>query len=488
MLGWRIVASAFVGALVSSSACAYVEGLPRAMHTWSQRCEANDVKEASAFSKSSRFADMAPERRAVLLERLLHCASYRDDEQVALEVGRAALALRMPRASILALRAGLHSRDDALALAAFDDLASRAPGRLKERSDQDVLRVIAAARRTDPTGATELRVHDRLIALKYELRHGSEDTLRVAHAHALVRRGQLDRARQRLGPVVDPREILTLRVSRVFDPLRRDPEFERRLDVRVAAEANLVRARAEVAVRPRRLQRVRALARALRWFGRGQEALTALDRAIARASAPEARYRFDDVGEFLPWLLNAKGSALYELGRTEEAHAALRSAITEEDPGSRADHLINFAGGLEAEGKAAEAMALLRRAGWNLSPYGRMASASVTACAAEQLGDAKALAAAMTYLREHERDAMRLRAQALLCVNDIDEAAAVYVRRLRDPVESVDALLALQIYSESASRLPRVAIRAQRLALVRERPEVRAAIEAVGHIEQVPLP
>ena len=82
----------------------------------------------------------------------------------------------------------------------------------------------------------------------------------------------------------------------------------------------------------------------------------------------------------------------------------------------------------------------------------------------------------MTYLREHERDAMGLRARALLCVNDIDEAAAVYVRRLRDPVESVDALLALQIYSESASRLPRAVIRAQRLALVRERPEVRRTI------------
>ncbi len=486
MLGWRIVASAFVGVLVSNSACAFMEGLPRPMHTWSQRCEANDVKEANAFSKSSRFAGMEPERQSVLLERLLYCARYRDDDEVALEVGRAALALRTPRASILALRVGLYSRDDALALAAFHDLASRAPARLK-RSDLYLLGVIAAARRTDPTGIAELRVHDRLVALKYELRHDSEDALRVAHAHALVRRGQLDRARQRLGPVVNPYEILTLRVSRVFDPLRRDPEFERRLDVRVAAEANLVRARAEVAVRPRRLQRVRALARALRSLGRAQEALTALDRAIARASASGAKYRFDDI-EFLPWLLNAKGSALYELGRTGEAHAALGSAITAEEPASRVNHVINFASGLEAEGKAAEAMALLRRAGWNLSPHGRMASASVTACAAEQLGDAKALAAAMAYLREHERDAIALRARALLCVNDIDEAAAVYVRRLRDPVEYADALLALQIYSESARRLPRVAIRAQRLALVRERPEVRAAIEAVGHIEQVPLP
>lgn len=179
----------------------------------------------------------------------------------------------------------------------------------------------------------------------------------------------------------------------------------------------------------------------------------------------------------------------YELGRTDDARTAYRAAITAGERGQRnISQAINFAGWLEAEGRPGEAIDLLRATGPDLTPHGHMAVASVMACAAEQLGDANALGLAMTYLREHERDNVAARARALLCVNDIDSAAALYVRRLRDPVEYADALLELQIYRAPAHQLPGQAIRAQRRARLRERPEVRAAVGAVGRIEEVPLP
>jgi hypothetical protein len=41
----------------------------------------------------------------------------------------------------------------------------------------------------------------------------------------------------------------------------------------------------------------------------------------------------------------------------------------------------------------------------------------------------------MTYLREHERNNVPALARALLCVNDIDGAAALFIRRLGDRSE-----------------------------------------------------
>ena len=73
-------------------------------------------------------------------------------------------------------------------------------------------------------------------------------------------------------------------------------------------------------------------------------------------------------------------------------------------------------------------------------------------------------------------------------MNDLDGAAALSVRRLNDPQERGDALIALQSYRRPPNRsLPHEALLLERLAQVRARDDVRAAVEAVGRIEDVPL-
>ncbi len=78
--------------------------------------------------------------------------------------------------------------------------------------------------------------------------------------------------------------------------------------------------------------------------------------------------------------------------------------------------------------------------------------------------------------------------RALLCIGDIDGAAAADISRLGDPEHRDTALLALQIYepppvvlSEQEAEIER------RKAAIRERPDVRAAVDAVGRIERAPL-
>jgi hypothetical protein len=77
---------------------------------------------------------------------------------------------------------------------------------------------------------------------------------------------------------------------------------------------------------------------------------------------------------------------------------------------------------------------------------------------------------------------------ALLCANNMDEAAALMIRRLGNPKQRETALVALQPYHQLATRhMAMEALELQRLAQVRDRPDVRAAVGAVGRIEPTPI-
>jgi hypothetical protein len=113
---------------------------------------------------------------------------------------------------------------------------------------------------------------------------------------------------------------------------------------------------------------------------------------------------------------------------------------------------------------------------------------SERACAAEIAGDAAVRDEAMAFVREHETDNMPQTMHALLCVGDIDAAAALIIRRLSIPRERETALVALQPFRRmEGRRMPMETVELDRLAQVRERADVRAAVEAVGRIEAAPL-
>ncbi|MBX9745854.1 MAG: hypothetical protein K2X34_03065, partial [Hyphomonadaceae bacterium] len=148
--------------------------------------------------------------------------------------------------------------------------------------------------------------------------------------------------------------------------------------------------------------------------------------------------------------------------------------------------VINFASMLSAEGRPQDALEVLRTVG-SASDYGDMWIAAVRACAASQLGDSDLRDTALSFLRENADDNISAAARGLLCANDLDRAAALYIRRLADPEQRGDALLALQRYTQPPNVLPHNRALAERLEQVRARADVQAAIAAVGRIEEVPL-
>lgn len=478
--------------LVATGAAANEYALERARSLYNQmldraQCEAA-LPEARALWASSDFRTLHPEVQSAFLNEVMICAWELQDTQAAIAASRSARELGAHWANYALMQIGLRFEDDALAVDSFHQLAAASPGQLKELPGHFAFSLLRAARRIDPDGDAELRIHEALAAANYAPPEGyPDDSLRVSHARLLLTRGETDRARTRLATVVEPREVLTMRVSRVFDVLRGDAEFERRLDLIAAAEAHAERARTAVAQNPRNLSLVHEYAQALHVLGRREQALAELDRVIPLAQAADAAARFVDIQDNLNWLLNEKAYLLYELGRPDDARAVFGLSIAVGESGQwSVSQVINFASMLEAEQRPADALQVLQTVG-RASPYGDMWVAAVRACAAEQLGDAALQRQALDFLEAHEADNVAARTRALLCVNDLDAAAEIYVRRLGDPDARDAALLALQIYPEEATRLPRKRQLAERLALVRARQDVRSAVDAVGRIEELPL-
>jgi beta-barrel assembly-enhancing protease len=500
MFGWMACTIAFACAVGSSVACGGA-GSRRASTSSVTLpphgpCGVASLREARAFWESSSFGGMAYAHQRNFLERAIRCAVVLNDSRTALASVRAARHAGHAAADVWLIDVAVDLHLDALAVTSFLELVSGSPEQLATMSGTLVHGVLTAARRSDPSGRAGLRIHEALIARRYSPPDGSpDDGLLVDHARLLLEGGNIERARQllALAKVADPRQILIMRISRVFDPLRSDIGFARHFDLRAATEANLVRARAASAAQPRKLWLVLEVVRALRIMGRTRQALSELERAIMLAQAPGARSRFDDLPRSAPFLLGHKAHALMALGRRSAGHATLRLHITAGQGRWPNPNLIyQVASLLEADGRPVEALRALdtlRPPHSHVSRSGAMSVAALRACAAAQLGNAPVLREAMAYLRQNQRDNVGALSDALLCANDLDGAAAVFVGRLGDRVEQDDALVELQIFANRPrNALPRWRVLDERLARVRDRPDVREAVEAVGRIEQVPLP
>jgi hypothetical protein len=421
------------------------------------------------------------------LGAVIQCASFLQDGQAAIAAANQAHELGAVWADKVRLALALSFDNDALATQSFLDMAQSSPKDFSSLESYNAWGAIRAAERMEGGEAMALRMYDALVAANYAPPEGyHDDPFRLDNARLLLESGRVAEARARLDGVIDPQAIMTIRISRVYDPLRTDPAFEQRLDVAAAGEAAIARARADAAREPRRLAHVIQLSALLRDMGRSQEALAEVERVLPRAQAADAADNFDDVADQLNWLLNEKADLLYDLGRNQEARTIYSEAMSAGELGA-GNVTIDFAGMLNAEGRGADALQVLQVLG-RVTQYGDMWMASERACAADQAHDAAARDEALTALRAHEVNNPGALMHALLCVNDIDAAAALMIRRLGNPKQRETALVALQPFRHLETRqMPMETIELQRLAAVRDRPDVRAAIDAVGRIEPTPI-
>lgn len=333
--------------------------------------------------------------------------------------------------------------------------------------------------RTDPDSQARLDLMQALFDANWRGASGSENSFWYHLALRRVIRGESELARGPISRIEDPMSIVLLRSDKRFDALI-DPEAWK-FNVSAAAQRWVTRLREEADARPDSIDALIQLNSAMLTAGMHEEVITVVDTALARiASATPGSPVFQDMDDQV-WLLNDRGIALRRLGRHDEAMAEMERAVQlSEDGGANVSQALNLAQfycGREQPHKALGAIAELGE----MSGYGKMVEATVRQCAALQLGDARAAARALKYMRSHRDDAEIAYLEGLLAAGEQDSAAGYLIELLASPDLLPQALEWMQDYATSHPvplDLKRQASKATLLA----RTDVRQALEPVGRI------
>lgn len=304
--------------------------------------------------------------------------------------------------------------------------------------------------------------------------------------HVVLERGQLTRAREVLRRVQSPHVVISMRIDRRFDRLRAAEPGNFDVDAAVANELEMMRA--IVRRSPRSLGAIVQLTYSMLDAGRYDETLettAAVMRRIEGATAEQAPY--DDMDEVI-WILDNRARALAAAQRWNEAEAMVRAAADRTENGARnVSNIINLAWFYAAAGRNDEALAALLDMGQDMSAYGLMQMHGARYAAALQKGDMEIANESLAYLAEHRNDALQTWQWTLVRANRLDEAAALLIQRLRDPVLRGEALEDVQDYVNPPPASQR-AVWNTRWMQVRNRTDVRRTVDAVGRIERFSIP
>jgi hypothetical protein len=296
---------------------------------------------------------------------------------------------------------------------------------------------------------------------------------------ALLERNQPDEAVAVAAHITDPYQLVAIRADNRYRPITKSDLVEH--DVRKATEKQLDWWREAAAREPRNLSRVIGVGRQLLLLHRYDEALKLAEAAQKRLASPAA---YDDQERQSPWLAELRASALFALGRHQEAVAVLRGTCNESSPDA-ISHCLNLADALVELNLPHEALAAipdLKKA----SKYGHAVATLLQVMAASELGDSATMDSALAELRAQPASRREL-LKGLVVTGRLDEAAQVLVTRLADPDLRCHTLLDLQDFHEFPAPEQLQKWRAQ-LRQLRARPDVTEAIKSHGRIDAYSLP
>jgi len=281
--------------------------------------------------------------------------------------------------------------------------------------------------------------------------------------------------------ITSAQAALSMRVDRRFDPitLKRPRNFD--VDRLVAAEIKAAQER--VKAQPDRLEPIANLQELLLITGQHARVLSISDTVLVHAGRGDGPRTYTDFDDKYAWVLDNRSRAFKRQGRWDDAvRVEVLAARRPEHGGMNVSQLINLGGlyaDLDMPDKAADAIVELG----NMSPFGRMQLESVKLRIAVAKNDAAAIAAAMSYLREHRADAMATWEDALLFRGKLDEAASLLVERLQKPAWRNAALVDMQHYAD-VTETPAEKLIHDRWNTVTARPDVQAAMQEVGRMER----
>lgn len=301
----------------------------------------------------------------------------------------------------------------------------------------------------------------------------------------LADRGRLEEAAAAVEKADSLYARLVIAGDRRFERLWPRFAADGRFDWTALGEAQLARARAEVADHPDSLRPAAELVAALRALGRHQEAIAVGEAFRARIEDGEA---FEDAGAQSDELLKQLAQALFETGQTARAEAVFRQAIGDDSRLSPAvEARLAYAGRLYDLDRPGEALTVLDGVDPGaLTPFGRLWLTSLRACALNGR-DAAGAAAAFETLRAGRDENPAALGQALLCAGRIDEAAELMIWRLASPRHRAGALDPFWAARPPPVVPPGLArFEANRQAML-GRPAVRTALAKVGRPVEIPL-
>lgn len=367
-------------------------------------------------------------------------------------------------------------REDALL--ALENAAAKADDRTVDLYNDRVVFRFWDQLKDDKAARARMAAALEQIDWRPKARTSTPDSIWLAHASELLDAGDQAGAARFARKVSHVEVLVAMRTDRRFsDIIDAQPEA---FDLKFAALATLAADQPELERTPLDAESVQAVAYDLRVLGRFEEALSLLEAAIR---LPDLKnHRGED---WRNWIENERALVLVELGRFEEAVEAMRKASrANEMGGTNVSQTINLASMLNELGRFREVLTVLEPLATenSASPYGEMWIASNRACAYAGLQRLDQAQAEMKFLEDHVADNRVAHRVATLCLGD-EEATA---RNLIDHLGSDEPIRALASFSKSRIEPPipaRARLLKERLERVQQRPEVRAAFDAVGRAE-----
>ena len=376
-------------------------------------------------------------------------------------------------------------KDDDDAVYAFGVVAETYPLQLSELEDSFFDEMRRTALKLPRGEQRQMSLMDALLDAGWSPRKVEADWSRpwAEHAARLLDRGDVARAGKAAARVVQPATIAAMRADNRFAPLvAKEPA---RFDVTKAHAARLEAARARAATAPKSLAALNNVGQALNAMGRYEETLVLTREALARPASA-----WEDADN-LNWALDLQARALRDLGRLDEALAVWRRAAGLSEQGQvNVSQTLNLADLQVGAGRPREALATLDTVKSGMSGYGRMVQANIRACALAELGDrtgADKAVAEMAASTDAE-DAPMLLLAAQVCLGDLDAAAASLITLLKDPETRLQTLGEVQDAPPPPGAAAYLKALHARLKALLARPDVRAALAAVGRIERQPYP
>ncbi len=378
-------------------------------------------------------------------------------------------------------RIGANSGDKSDAVHALTVLATRYPEAPAEYADETIFHWLEEARHLPDGEAKAFALADALLA-HWKPTNPFEDLSgpRADYVLGLLDRDRLADAEAAARLITKDEILIGMRADKRFD--RISPAAPDRLWPKAGTLARLKAVDALLPANGDRISGPTAKAEALADLGRYAEALTVIDAALTHADRdPDA---FVDLETRLAWAYDIRNQILSRLGRQEEALEALEAgARTPERGKPNVNQTLNLGHAQMAGGRSKAALATVASVRLDrMSPYGRAVALKIKVCAASDLGDTQTAKTALKALRDLGDQAKGNTLDALLCVEDLDAAAAIFIERLKSPDQRRTTLVMLQDLPALPNLTAHDAAQRARLATVRERPDVTAAVQAVGRI------